>query len=102
MNVLDRILQLRLERNWTEYRLAEESGIAQTTISSWFSKNITPTIPSLTNICRAFNISLSEFFAFDGTPSVLTDTQKTALSAFNKLTKNQQIAIIELMNCMNE
>lgn len=102
MNVLDRILQLRLERNWTEYRLAEESGIAQTTISSWFSKKITPTIPSLTNICRAFNISLSEFFAFDGTPSVLTDTQKTALAAFNKLTKNQQNTIIELMNCMNE
>ena len=102
MNVLDRILELRLERNWTEYRLSEESGIAQTTISSWFSKGITPTVPSLMNICRAFNITLSEFFAFDNSPVVLTESQKEVLSAFNKLNSNQQKSIINLMNCMNE
>lgn len=102
MNVLDRILELRLERNWTEYRLSEESGIAQTTISSWFSKNITPSVPSLINICKAFNITLSEFFAFDNTPIVLTEVQKEMLSAFNKLNPNQQKTVIELMNCMNE
>lgn len=102
MNVLDRILELRLERNWTEYRLSEESGIAQTTISSWFSKGITPTVPSLMNICKAFNITLSEFFAFDNSPVVLTESQKEVLSAFNKLNSNQQKSIINLMNCMNE
>lgn len=102
MNVLDRILELRLERNWTEYRLSEESGIAQTTISSWFSKGITPTVPSLMNICKAFNITLSEFFAFDNSPVVLTESQKEVLSSFNKLNSNQQKSIINLMNCMNE
>lgn len=102
MNVLDRILELQLERNWTEYRLSEESGIAQTTISSWFSKGITPTVPSLMNICKAFNITLSEFFAFDNSPVVLTESQKEVLSAFNKLNSNQQKSIINLMNCMNE
>ncbi len=102
MNVLDRILELRLERNWTEYRLSEESGIAQTTISSWFSKGITPTVPSLINICKAFNITLSEFFAFDNSPVVLTDAQKEVLSAFNKLNLHQQRNIINLINCMNE
>lgn len=102
MNVLDRILELRLERNWTEYRLSEESGIAQTTISSWFSKGITPTVPSLMNICKAFNITLSEFFAFDNAPVVLTEAQKEVLSVFNKLSSHQQKNIINLMNCMNE
>ena len=102
MNVLDRILELRLERNWTEYRLSEESGIAQTTISSWFSKGITPTVPSLMNICKAFNMTLSEFFAFDNSPVVLTEAQKEVLSAFNKLSPQQQKNIIQLMNCMNE
>lgn len=102
MNVLDRILELRLERNWTEYRLSEESGIAQTTISSWFSKDITPTIPSLTNICKAFNITLSEFFAFDNSPVVLTNEQEKFLTSFNRLNINQQNAVIDLINCMNE
>ena len=102
MNVLNRILELRLERNWTEYRLSEESGIAQTTISSWFSKGITPTVPSLINICKAFNITLSEFFAFNESPVVLTDIQKEMLNAFNKLNIRQQKMIIDLVNCMND
>ena len=102
MDILERILNLRLERNWTEYRLSEESGIAQTTISSWYSKGITPTIPSLINICNAFNITLSEFFALDNSPVVLTDIQKEMLDAFNKLNIHQQQLIIELVESMNE
>ena len=102
MDILERILNLRLERNWTEYRLSEESGIAQTTISSWYSKSITPTIPSLVNICNAFNITLSEFFALDDSPVVLTDRQKEIVNAFNKLNDQQQMLIIELVKSMNE
>lgn len=47
MNVLDRIVELRTERNWTEYQLAEKSGLTQSTISSWYRKDVSPTIPSL-------------------------------------------------------
>ena len=102
MDIFDRILKLRLERNWTEYRLSEESGIAQTTISSWYSKGITPTVPSLINICNAFNITLSEFFALDNSPVVLTESQKEMIDAFNKLNTQQQKLIIELVKCMND
>lgn len=101
MKVLERILQLRTERNWTEYRLSEESGIAQTTISSWFRKNITPSVPSLENICRAFNITLSEFFAFDNEPVVLTDSQKQLIESYSKLNNSQQKIIKELIDNMN-
>ena len=45
MNVLDRIVELRLERGWTEYQLSQQSGITQSTISAWYRKN---TLPSIT------------------------------------------------------
>ena len=70
MNVLDRIVELRLERGWTEYQLSQQSGITQSTISAWYRKNTLPSIPSLQKICNAFNISMSEFFMEEDTTSV--------------------------------
>ena len=65
IDVLQRINELREERHWTEYQLAERSGLTQSTISSWYRKNMLPTIPSLTKICDAFGISISQFFLED-------------------------------------
>lgn len=100
MTVLDRILQLRLERNWSEYRLSEESGIAQTTISSWFRKDICPSIPSLEKICKAYNISLSQFFNWNNEPVCLSEKQYDLLNNWNRLNEQQQIVILELLKSM--
>ncbi len=97
MTVLERILQLKEERNWSEYRLSEESGIAQSTISSWFRKEINPSISSLESICRAFHITLSQFFAYDNTPVDLTDTQRELLSSWSKLTAHQQQLLLAFL-----
>lgn len=100
MTVLERILQLKEQRGWTEYRLSEESGIAQTTISSWFRKNVNPSVSSLENICKAFNITMSEFFAFENTPVSLTDKQKSMLENWNKLSEYQQDLLLKLLKSM--
>lgn len=100
MTILERILQLRKERGWTEYRLSEEAGIAQSTISSWFRKNVNPTKTSLEKICKAFNITMSQFFAFDNEPVVLTDKQRQVLENWNKLNPKQQDIILELLISM--
>ncbi len=100
MTVLERILALRLERGWSEYRLSEESGIAQTTISSWFRKDICPSIPSLEKICEAYNITLSQFFNWNNEPICLTEKQFELLNNWNKLTEEQQNLIIALMHTM--
>lgn len=100
MTILERILQLREERGWSEYRLSEEAGIAQSTISSWFRKNVNPTKTSLEKICKAFNITMSQFFAFDNEPVVLTDKQRQVLENWNKLNSKQQDIILELLISM--
>lgn len=100
MNVLERILQLRMERGWSEYRLSEESGIAQTTISSWFRKNICPSIPSLEKICEAYNISLSQFFNWNNEPVCLSEKQFELLNNWNRLTEEQRKIILDLLRSM--
>ena len=53
-NILDVITANREARGWTEYQLAERSGLPQSTISSWYRKNIVPTLPSLEKICMKY------------------------------------------------
>lgn len=90
MNILDRILQLREERHWSEYQLAEKSGLTQSTISTWYRKNMLPSISSIEKICVAFDISLSQFFLDNGENTVtLSDEQINLLNAASKLEPDQ-------------
>ena len=100
MTVLERIVQLREERGWSEYRLSEESGITQSTISTWFRKNVTPTVNSIESICKACNITLSQFFNFYNEPVTLTDTQKELLENWSRLTAEQQRIFLELLKSL--
>lgn len=101
MDVLEKIRKFRIERNWTEYQLAEKSELPQSTISSWYRKNQIPTIPSLEKICRAFGISLAQFFTDDYAEiAALTKQQSELLHQWNKLTEKQKKIIVQLMKEM--
>lgn len=100
MTILERIIQLRNERNWTEYRLAEEAEMPQSTISSWFQQGVKPSSKSLEKICKAFNITMSQFFAFENEPVTLTEKQRQVLENWSKLNPKQQDIILELLNSM--
>ena len=62
-DVLKRITSLMNHKNWTLYKLAKESDIPYSSLNSMFQKNNQPTISTLEKICKAFNITLSEFFS---------------------------------------
>lgn len=100
MDVLKRILDLRMERGWSEYRLSVESEIPQTTISSWFRKQICPTVPSIEKICNAYNITLSQFFSNSENTVTLTEQQVFLLEHFSKLTENQQKALLDFLSTL--
>ncbi len=99
-DILSQISARREERGWTEYQLAEHSGLPQSTISSWYRKGMTPTVSSLEKICNAFGITLSQMFA-DGDEAVsLTSSQRKLLQRWSKLTREQQRAIFNLIDLM--
>ena len=99
-DILSVITAYREERGWTEYQLAERSGLPQSTISSWYRKNMIPTIPSLEKSCTAFGITLSQLFAEEDDPVALTDSQKKLLECWTRLTKEQQAVVFALIEKM--
>lgn len=100
VDILARITEYREERGWTEYQLAERSGLPQSTISSWYRKNMVPTIVSLEKICKAFGITLSQLFAEGNSPVSLTDSQRQLLKRWSRLTEEQQAVVFAVIDKM--
>ena len=101
MDILEKIRKFRTDRNWTEYQLAEKSELPQSTISSWYRKKQLPTISSLEKICKAFNITLSQFFTEDNSEQItLTEKQSKLLKEWNRLSDQQQNAFLTLLETL--
>ncbi len=99
-DILSVINKYREDRGWTEYQLAERSGLPQSTISSWYRKNMVPSVPSLEKICAAFGITLSQLFSEENEAVVLTDSQQKLLECWSRLTPEQQNAIFQVIDKM--
>ena len=99
-DILSAITTYREERGWTEYQLAERSGLPQSTISSWYRKNMVPTIASLEKICMAFGITLSQLFAEEDSPVSLTDSQWKLPERWSRLSEEQQAVVFALIDKM--
>lgn len=63
MDVIKRIDNLMKEREWSDYKLAAESGLSSSTIANIHRRNTVPSIPALEAICSAFGITLAQFFS---------------------------------------
>ncbi len=83
------------QRGWTEYKLAKESNLSQSTISNMFARNTLPTIPTLEAICKALRISLSEFFLDDK-----ESTKTKVMSKYTRLNNEQKELVVKLIDNM--
>lgn len=101
MNIQLRLQNLMKEREWSEYRLAKEAKISQTTITNLFKRNNLPTLPTLEAICTAFDITLAQFFMEEDLVE-LTSAQKDLLTKWNALTSEQKRIIQKLLNAIYE
>lgn len=101
MDILDKITELREERHWSEYQLAEKSGLTQSTISSWYRKGILPSIPSLEKICDAFGLSLSQFFIEEEFQAIVPSNNQARLLAYAaKLAPEQYDALLQFLKSL--
>ena len=99
-DVLEKITSLREERGWTTYRLSKLSGIPQSTISTWYRKNLMPPIDKLEIICQTFGITLAEFFNDTDVLVSMTEEEKNMLSQWNLLTPAQREAVINIIGLL--
>lgn len=103
-DVLQRILDERTRRGWNEYTLAQKSGLTQSTISTWYRRNLQPSVASIEKICDGFGISLSQFFmdCSSGDTIELSKDQAELLMLWNKLSDNQAKSIIDMIHSFVE
>jgi len=95
-DILGKIDKERMSRGWTEYMLAECSGLTQSTISTWRRKNLQPNVASIEKICGGLGITLSQFFS-DSEQDDLTEEQKNILVLWSKLSPKQRRAVAEMI-----
>ena len=94
MDILEKITKLRLERGWSIYKLADEAGLTQSTVSNMFSIKTTPSISTLSQICDAFGLTLSQFFNED---EGVDANEQYVLSMYKKLNTKNKNAVKNLI-----
>ena len=99
IDILERITQYREKHHWTEYELAKRAELPQSTISSWYRKNMLPSIASLDKIAQAYGLTLSQFFTEDEN-IVASDEEKQLLREWNKLDKLQQETLLKFLQSL--
>ncbi len=100
MDTNEKLQRLLQEHGWSEYRLAKNAGLSESTISNIFRRNAVPSITTLEAICRGFGITLSQFFA-EGDMVELTPDLKRIFDYWVKLTPTQKAAAEHMLQAMN-
>lgn len=100
MDVIKRIDDLMKERNWSDYKLASESGLSSSTIANIHRRNTVPSISTLEAICSAFGITLSQFFADNMQSVQLSTDQMDLFNQWISLTDKQKQIIYDLIKEM--
>lgn len=98
MDVVDRIEELRKQRDWSMYKLSLESGVAQSTLATMKQRKTPIKVDALQAICEAFGITLAQFFLEDEQIEILSEQEKKLLKEFRNLSTKQQSALLSLLS----
>ena len=101
-DILAEITRYRESRGWTEYQLAERSGLPQSTISSWYRRKMMPSLPSLEKVCGALGITLSQLLAEDEKTAVLSPREQELLRRWSRLSDAQKQEAVDSMVRMTD
>ena len=96
-----RIHELMEERGWSEYKLAKEANLSHSTVSNMFNRNNAPTLPTIEAVCRAFGLTLVQFFSEGDSPAGMTEEQRNLFAIWSTMTDDQKEALLHLMHTMN-
>lgn len=98
MDVIAKLNKLRLERNMSVYRLAELSGINQSTLANTFSRGTVPSIKHLELLCETLGITLAQFFTEDEQPMSLSQQEIKLIYNFRRLPENIKNSVSNIIN----
>ena len=97
MDVLHRLVELQNQRGWSDYRIAKEAGLSPNTVSNIYRRNNTPSLTTLEALCKAFGITMSQFFAEDEMVE-LSPELRNLFEKWTALSDEQKNAIWQVIN----
>ncbi len=101
MDTHERLRQLLNERGWTEYRLAKNCGLSESTIANIYRRNTVPSLATLEAICKGFGITMAQFFA-EGEMVEISPELKELFENWVNLTAEQKKAANQMLKAMNK
>ena len=94
IDVGDRIIELRKQLGLSQRRLAVLAGVSQSGLSSIESNNKSPSLETLSLICKALNISLSELLNTEKVESDKASFELQQLLAEASKLSNENVKIL--------
>ena len=99
-NTARRIDYLRAQNNFTYRDLAKKSGVSLATIHNIIQGKKIPNILTLESICKALNITLSDFFDFSEEVIKLRGKEAILIKIFREVSPMSQDTLIKVLKCM--
>ena len=96
--IANRVTQLRLEKNISEYELSYGLGRSKTYINQLTSGYFQPSVVELLNICDYFGISPSEFFNGYDCQDIFSNDADVFLRKFCRLSTENKEFIMEIID----
>ena len=96
MDILERLSKLQKQHGWSDYRIAKEAKLSPNTVSNIYRRNNIPSINTLEALCKAFGISMAQFFADDDMIEV-TPEIKELVERWSALTPAQKTAVWQIL-----
>jgi transcriptional regulator with XRE-family HTH domain len=94
--VAGNINDLCKKRHVSKYRLAQLTGIAQSSLERIIANESTPSLQTLEKICSALDVTLSQFFQ-DEKENHLTDKQNEVMEIWNDLSADEQAVVLAML-----
>ena len=91
--IVDRITQLRIEKNISEYQLSYDLGFSKSYMSMISRNKNLPSLSAFLSICEYFEITPVQFFA-----PYLDGHMEDVLHMFLNLTEEEQKQIVDIMD----
>ena len=94
--VAGNINDLCKKRHVSKYRLAQLTGIAQSSLGRIIANESSPSLQTLEKICSALDVTLSQFFQ-DEKENHLTDKQNEVMEIWNDLSADEQAVVLAML-----
>lgn len=92
MDIRQRLVELQKQYGWSDYKIAKEAGLSANTVSNIYKRGNTPSLVTLEALCKAFGITMSQFFA-EGNMVEITPELRELFDKWITLTPEQKTAL---------